>query len=142
MPYVNMQDLEGLIFLTVTVLGDDVLQIETGDATYRMYHEQDCCENVYLDEVIGDLDDLIGTPILTARESSDSDRNEALQLLLDPEEYVMYKLKTFAEPAPPCDESETWTFYEFRTIKGSVTLRWYGSSNGYYSESVSIYKET
>jgi hypothetical protein len=79
---------------------------------YEMYHSQDCSESVHIDDINGELDDLIGEPLTVAEEVSS--RN------------------TLAS------ESGTWTFYKFATIKGYVTIRWYGSSNGYYSESVSF----
>lgn len=98
-----------------------------GKPMYRMEHDQDCCENVYLDEIIGDLRDLEGTPILVAECVSNRD-NPQSKFTEDDDEYWL------------SPESETWTFYKFSTIKGSVTLRWYGSSNGFYSEGVDIKK--
>jgi hypothetical protein len=83
----------------------------------QFIHFQDCCESVYLEEVVGDLEDLIGTPILFAECVTNEDN-----------------------PKSDWDESHTWTFYKLGTIKGSVTLRWYGTSNGYYSESVNVTK--
>lgn len=81
----------------------------------RFYHDQDCCESVQIEEIVGDTADLAGSPILRAEiVSSDGFR------------------------VPEGADSYTWTFYKFATIKGSVTVRWLGESNGYYSERVSV----
>jgi hypothetical protein len=86
---------------------------------YRMYHEQDCCERVQVEDIVGSLKSLVNSPILEASErTSDT----------DPERLV----------AINHDESFTWTFYVISTIKGTVTLRWLGESNGCYSEGVSF----
>jgi len=79
------------------------------------YHCQDCCESVRIEDVCGDPADLIGVPLLVAEQCDNID---------DP-----------GKPGPYSD-SYTWTFYRFATSKGSVTVRWLGESNGYYSESV------
>lgn len=94
---------------------------------YLMAHRQDCCETVSIEDICGDIDDIIGSPILTAEEisysKSDSELPNIEKIQINPDE-----------------ESFTWTFYKLGTIKGSVTIRWYGSSNGCYSEEVGIYK--
>lgn len=86
---------------------------------YVMDHRQDCCESVYLEDVCGDVKDLLNSPVLVAEEVQSTD-----------------------EPAlNEYEESWTWTFYKLATSKGTVTLRWYGASNGYYSEEVNFHKE-
>lgn len=116
--YIEIEDLVGKIFTKVEAkIGEETVILHTKDKSYIMYHEQDCCENVSLDDIVGNVEDLIGRPILKATESSNENIGGAKS------EY---------------DESYTWTFYVFATIKGFVTFKWYGESNGYYSESVQI----
>ena len=101
--------------------------ITASGASYRMFHSQGCCESVYIEDVIGDVSDLIGSEILVAEEVS-SDNEPPKEEGTEAYSYVA--------------DSYTWTFYRLGTIKGSVTIRWYGTSNGYYSESVDFIKLT
>jgi len=116
-------DVSVLMHRTITNLqqnGDDELlfTMDNGDR-YIMYHSQNCCEHVRIEDINGDLNDLVGSPVLQAEvvsgETQDSWEEER-------------------------QDSYTWTFYKFATIKGSVTLRWLGESNGYYSERVDFGK--
>lgn len=101
--------------------GSEIVDLKCSDGTrYKMYHEQSCCESVSIEDVAGDVEDIIGSPILLAEEVSSDEWPEGL-------EKPKYKPDSF-----------TWTFYKLSTIKGSITIRWYGSSNGYYSESVTF----
>jgi hypothetical protein len=119
----NLDILIGKVLSKVTNTDDVELVFTTMDGKqYKLFHYQDCCEHVYIESIVGELDDLVGEPILRAEEVVS--RNE------HPEGYVSENDWE--------DESFTWTFYKFATRKGYVDVRWYGSSNGYYSESVSF----
>ena len=93
--------------------GDELAFILRDGGEFVFYHSQDCCESVRIEDIGGDISDLVGSPILRAEEASREAANEETD-----------------------DYSGTWTFYKFSTIKGNVTVRWLGTSNGYYSESV------
>lgn len=115
----TVSDLIGrtVVFLEGVKKNSDRMELWTADTLrFSFYHESDCCEWVNIEDVVGDPEDLLDTPILIAEEVSSDD-----------------------EP-PPEDGggSYTWTFYRFATVKGSVTVRWLGESNGYYSEEVSF----
>lgn len=120
---VEFEELKGKTFTAIRNTGEELSFVCDTGIAYIQYHSQDCCESVSIEEIIGDLDDLIGSPILLAEEVS----------------YVGETPEGVTNPEYA--ESYTWTFYKLATIKGSVTIRWFGSSNGYYSESVNLRKE-
>lgn len=94
-------------------LGDDELIFEfTDGSAFKLYHYQDYCESVYIESIVGDLNDLVGHPLTMCEEVSSAG--------VGPKE------------AEYSSESFTWTFYKFATIKGYVDVRWYGTNNGYF----------
>lgn len=123
--YLEIESLLGKTLKEVKVSDDqtEIRFVTQEDEVYKMYHEQDCCEHVQIEEIVGDLKDLIGTNILEARATTNSDQWNVEEA---DDDYI--------------PDSFTWTFYHLATIKGWVTIRWLGTSNGYYSESVSFIK--
>lgn len=111
--------------------GDERLAFTCSDGSeFAMQYNQDCCASCSIEDICGDVADLIGSPIVRAEEPSSLDGFDELKE---------------AKRAEGMDfdytpESYTWTFYILGTAKGTVTIRWYGSSNGYYSESPTFYR--
>lgn len=90
----------------VTLKLDDKSELE-------FYHEQSCCENVWLEDFEFSGKSIVGSKILDVVLVSENQ-----------------------------DDTEwgtmTWTFYKIQTDKGELFMRWCGESNGYYSEDVDI----
>ncbi len=129
----EFKDLVGQTLTEIKNNGDELIFIADDGTQYKMYHAQDCCESVSIDDINGDLDDLIGTPILLAKEVSNEDFENAFNAKFKEVEGSYSKKDDEGNYEP---ESCTWTFYKLATIKGYVDIRWYGESNGFYSESV------
>jgi hypothetical protein len=113
---VDFSSLEGQTLESVEGgVGSEELVFRTKEGNeYHMIHYQSCCESVSVEDICGDLDDLLGSPILLAESTSNGDS-------INPE--IEW-------------DSFTWTFYKMATAKGYVTIRWFGASNGYYGEEV------
>ena len=111
---INIEQLTGMAITAVVYKEtNESLLIHLNTHVLEMLHHQDCCETVYLADVVGSFEDLIGYPLLEVSESIVDIASE--------------------------DYSSTASYYNFRTVKASVQLRWVGESNGYYSEAVDCY---
>ena len=100
--------------------GDEILFFCTDGDAYKMYHDQECCEDVRIEDICGDINELVGSPIVLSEEISSHDEE--------------------GKAKDEWDDSYTWTFYKIANNNTYITIRWYGSSNGYYSESVEFIK--
>lgn len=57
----NISELVGQTFIQITNTNNEITFVTTNNATYKLYHEQDCCERVEIEDIVGDLIDLIGS---------------------------------------------------------------------------------
>lgn len=113
---IKIESLVGIVINKI-INGGESLEFHTDNGILEMAHYQDCCEEVTLEEIHGDIEWLLGEKIIKAERKTNSKDAMGKDNL----------------------DSFTWSFYELSTIKGTVTFRWLGQSNGYYSEDVEIY---
>lgn len=100
------------------------------------YHQGDCCESVFIEDINGDLRLLINKPLLIAFSSSSD--NVVTEGNLNASGSEVCK----DHNSEDCDDNDDnndvlkWTFFHFRNMDETVTIRWAGLSNGYYSMDV------
>lgn len=116
----TFDELKNKKFSSVTS-NSDGLYLKNDTESYAIMHKQDCCEHVELIDIVGDIKDLENSQIYIAECVTNDASGER-----DPNGY-----KT---------ESATWSFIKLATFKGYVDLRFFGQSNGYYSETAELYK--
>jgi hypothetical protein len=118
----KFESLLGKTLESVEILDSTAIYFVCSDGEeFVQLHTQEEGEGVDIEDICGDIQQLIGSPIIRAEESYED-------------------LPAKPEDTWPFD-SCTWTFYRLENAKGVfVTIRWYGVSNGYYSESVDLYK--
>jgi hypothetical protein len=115
---VELNELVGKVIKSITGLekySDEVRIFTECGQEYMFYHEQDCCENVDLNDYEGEAVDLTGG-LITSAEIAEGDHDKE----------------------PEYAESFTWSFYKIETSKGGLWMRWLGESNGYYGEEVNF----
>ena len=126
--YLKTEELLGKTITSIEVMrskeddgeGEELILTTTDGWTYVYHHPQDCCESVTIKDICGELEWLLNSPLLLASEESKEQEGDS----------ALYE-----------DRSTTWTFYNFATVKGHVTITWFGESNGYYSEEVYLKKK-
>jgi len=114
-------ELVGKTFEQVLVTDDEIYFINKERIDYKLYHDRECCEAVYIESIDGDIQKhLPQHEVLEARESYNRS-NEP------PENMNAGDI-----------DSYTWSFYTIRTMRDTFTIRFFGSSNGNYSETAQL----
>lgn len=107
---------EVLTYIDTDEKNDEIMLTTASGRKIKIYHDQDCCESVRIEDTQGNWHDLVGKVIVEASED----------------------VKPQGDPPPEYPDSWTRTTLTFRVDGATVISRWIGESNGYYSESVDI----
>ena len=96
----NFSILKGLTITSIDGLEDDSAEViftTSEGRRFEMSHSQDCCERVSIEDVCGDVNDLLNSPILLAeKETSDEDPVDVNKEYHDDLYcWTFYKLSTF-----------------------------------------------
>jgi hypothetical protein len=124
----DLKYLVGVTLVRAENNGNAIDFFTTDGKWFALKHIQECCESVWVEDVIGDLSDLVGAPIVYADEITND------PAIGTPEHFWKYLGTSWSDTQS--DDAGTWTFYRLGTIRGSVAIRFYGTSNGCYSETV------
>jgi len=109
-----MSNITDLIGQTIVKITNDKFSIDfytESGKHYIMGHDQNCCEYVELEDICGNLQGLIGSPVHDAFIKTNTDSGEYLD--------------------KGSGENYQWTFYTIVTMFETVTLRWYGEADCY-----------
>jgi hypothetical protein len=75
--YEPIAEMLGRTFVSVDQRDDEELIFTEADGSrFVFYHSQDCCEQVVIEEIVGDIGDLVGSPLVEAEKASSDDRPE------------------------------------------------------------------
>ena len=89
----SFSDLKGKTLTKITGdKGDEQMYFTTSEGEmYRLIYHHDCCADCSIEDICGDLSDLIGNPILVAEEVDDVDEGSLCEYDLS-YTWVFYKL--------------------------------------------------
>ena len=107
---------ETLTYIDTDDKNEEIMLTTASGRRIKIFHSQDCCETVRIEDTEGNWHDLIGKVIIEA--SAD----------VQPE----------GDPPPEYPDSWTRTALTFKVDGATVISRWIGESNGYYSEDVDL----
>lgn len=95
----SITNMIGKTFTAVTVNDEKTeMDLHYEGGRFRFEHMQECCESVYITDIEGDLDSLVGSPILVAQVVIEDDTEE--------------------DDEHGRGEISQWTFYKVATVKG------------------------